>query len=214
MIRFVVILILSCMATQAIAQRGRTARIGVKDEALKMEVLSPWLGGVSIGYEWMIKPGLNIDIGVCAIGNGFGELAEGVGGLALKAGPKFFIDSFFPSDDMERSAPFGGLFLEPQLVIVHFRGAGNDVTGLDLENGSSAAFILLFGEQWVIGKAWLLEIGGGVGIGTGRIKRSATAGQPDGKRDIGSNYYYSHIYLGNQQPITFSGNFSLGYLIR
>ncbi len=212
--RFGIVLLISCLSLVSSAQRNRVSRIDLRDEVLKVEMLSPWLGGVSLGYEWMLKPGLNAEIGLCAIGNGFGELAQGVRGLALKAGPKFLVDYFRQAEDMQRSEPFGGLYIQPLLVVVHFRGEGNSVTGMDLENGTSAGILLIFGEQWVIGKRWLLDIGAGVGVGTGRIRRASSPSQPDGRRDIGSNYYYSHIYLGSQQPFTFAGNFSLGYLIR
>lgn len=199
-----------------------------KNSSLKFHFFSPLNSHIAFTYEWMNKPGFNWELGAGVIGPGIvrsnGITNRNPKGAFLRFGPKFLLGS---SSDIEiegarYSHPLKGRYLKVEMMLHAMNTTHTADTGSYPWVGKatyrkryqSVVMNLIYGRQFIFGNSitvsWYL--------GAGYSFESIT--------DIGKpsniNYWwndfeprrYSHMYFGENFPMTMTFGFTVGYILK
>lgn len=201
-----------------------------KTSSLKFEFFSPLKQNIAINYEWMIKPGLNIEIGAGIIGPGLGggkkekiifsEENIKPRGFFARAGVKFFLgnSSDFVVEGLKYAHPLKGRYIKPEISYSVFTRSSK-VTPLGILNLGNPPVILersyqsfainiIYGRQLILGNS----ITAGYYIGAGYGFEEMTSNHQ-------LDYYfntqrYSHRFISKNHPFTFTMGLNLGIILK
>lgn len=191
-----------------------------KRNAIKTEFFAPLTQNITVCYERVIRPGLNIETKLGIIGVGLNHEAPNASGFFLKIGPKYWSGKDFYVRGMRMSHPLRGVYIKPELIVSLFRQTQTEVSvlyGFPNRNVkvdyTHIAANICFGKQVLLGSSITLDYYIGLGYGW------QTSNYKANPRDLGLNedlqwesYAYSHLYFGRSFPMILSGGMTLGYM--
>lgn len=181
--------------------------------ALKVEFLSPLTGNTTLGYERSLKPGHSIEGEIGIIGLGIDPGYENPGGVFFRFGYKFIKSPDFYLRGMRYAHLLKGSYIKPMITLGFFSREQDyyyetwDEFGYyngyysngEKESHISGAIQLVLGKQWIVDNVFLIDLFGGVGYGFSN-------------NYDGSNYYYSHVVMAEEFPLSISAGLKMGFL--
>lgn len=177
-----------------------------KRHGLKADFLAPVLNHITIGYEQMLKPGVNAEIKAAYIGPRISKAIKPSVGYFIKAGIKFIWLTEEISRGMRHSPPLQGSYFKPELIYSHYTTTS--------ENGkinfSNYGFNILFGRQYIIDNFLTLDYFGGVGFALQYSSYKPLLLKDE--EDVDFNYAFSHLYFGKNLPIILGGGLTVGFV--
>ncbi len=194
-----------------------------RKQVLSFDVIAPGLNHLSIGYEHVLAPRINLMVKAGYIGLWNRELLEGDvydsnGGL-LTAGVKFILPRSAKRNSSPRDVhPLAGWYLRPELMFsswkktsYYFDGYydpyGYPQTLEGTNHYTSAALLLSIGRQLFLGEHITFDISGGLGYGA-----EWREGQPSNTNDsygYNQGYAFSHAFIIS--PLVVTGGLRFGY---
>jgi hypothetical protein len=211
-----------------------------KTNDVKFEFFSPLFNHLAFSYEWMEKPGFNIEAGFGIIGVGVNGLNNGgfsgavkdkPKGIYLRGGPKFLLGS---GSDIEIEGgriahPLKGRYFAIDAVLntmtrgfetfeTTYNSATNTYTTTQYNwrnRYQSLSLNLIYGRQNIYGNA--ITVGYYIGIGYGFEGVSVASGtEPPSANTNQYSYFdpqrFSHVYAGKDFPLTFTYGLTIGYI--
>ena len=192
---------------------------------LSLDVLSPALDHVTVGYEQALGHHVSLVAKAGYIGlwetNSYDDVFNSKGGL-LTAGVKFTLPYSTKRIPSARDAhPLSGWYLRPELVLSawtrtrysyyyydpYFPSSQQQKTTYDY---TSAALVLSIGRQVLLGERFTFDISGGFGYGAQwRDGKATNSGFNDPGRQ---EYSFSHAFIGGSSPLVVSGGVRFGYI--
>ena len=206
----------------AIAADGRYGpKFLSRKHALSLDVLSPALAHVTIGYEQVIGHRVSLVAKAGYIGlwetDRYDDTFNSKGGL-VTAGVKFILPSSTRRIPSARDAHgSAGWYLRPELVFSawtrtrYYYTYFYDPSPAPTRTGyTSAALILSIGRQVFLGERFTFDICGGFGYGAQWQEGEVTGTGYDspGRQE----YAFSHAFFGNASPLVVSGSLRFGYV--
>jgi len=171
---------------------------------VKIDAGALLLNHFTLGYEYALKTGLNIEIKAGIIGPGLNSKLDDAEGFLLKAGLKFIKCDTSYSKGRRYVDPLKGGYFKPEFLYNTFTTVKNsqDV------RCTNYALNFVLGKQFIPGKRISLEFFGGLGFG---IQTSTYV--PTSAYDKGADfsYVYSHVYFGKELPVIVSGGLTAGF---
>lgn len=192
---------------------------------LSLDVLSPALDHVTIGYEQALGHRVSFVAKAGYIGlwetNSYDDVFNSKGGL-ITAGVKFTLPYSAKRIPSARDAhPLSGWYLRPELVVSAWTRTRYNYyydpyynpyssTVRSSYDYTSAALILTIGRQVLLGERFTFDISGGFGYGAQWRDGKATN---NGYNDPGrQEYSFSHAFIGGSSPLVVSGGVRFGYI--
>ena len=192
-----------------------------RKHVLSLDVLSPALDHVTVGYEQVLGRRVSFVAKAGYIGlwetNSSDDVFNSTGGL-ITAGVKFMLPSSAKRIPSARDGhPLSGWYLRSELVFSawtrtrYYYSYYYDPEPLPTTNDlTSAALILSIGRQVLLGERFTFDISGGFGYGAQWRDGKATN---NGFNDPGrQEYSFSHAFFGNASPLVVSGGLRFGYV--
>jgi hypothetical protein len=195
-----------------------------RKRSLSLDVLSPALDHVTVGYEQGIGHRVSLAVKAGYIGlwetDSYDDTFNSKGGL-ITAGVRFtlpYSTKRIPSArDMH---PLAGWYLQPEVVFsawtrtyynhYYYDPYFGTYPATTTDDYTSAALMLTIGRQVLLGERFTFDIFGGFGYGAQWRDGKATNGGFD---DPGrQNYAFSHAFIGNVSPLVVSGGLRFGYV--
>lgn len=194
-----------------------------KQNAIKFDFFSPLKGYVGIGYERVLKVGMNLETKVGLVGPGVHLLREDVSGGFVKVGTKFLLGQDFVMDGMRYAHPLKGTFLSFELAYSHFTDKNVESYTYNYTNytysydytditTNSLAINIIVGKQWILGNMFTLDVYGGTGYGKAFRSSSNPTINANDVWTVYNPFHFSHFYCGDTFPLTFTSGLSLGYI--
>lgn len=200
-----------------------------KNSSLKFHFFSPLNSHLAFTYEWMQKPGFNWEVGFGIVNRSVSARKRNIDGSTpsgafLRFGPKFLIGS---TSDIEiegarYSHPLKGRFIKLE-VLLHAlnvkytwdstRYFGRGGMQIYTKEYQSLNLNLIYGRQYIYGNSITVAWYGGFGYGFESVERNGTL--PPGTWQQWDNFdprRYSHIYLGENFPMSLTAGFTIGYI--
>lgn len=156
-----------------------------RNRAFKIDPFSPFKGKLTFGYEQAVVDQLTIDADLGIIGpDPFGNDQGDSKGFYVKAGPRFYTNPDFFTDDLKRFSDFQGFYFQPTLGYAQFEYTplleGIVSETAERETQQTASILLNLGRQFAFGDMVVLDLMGGIGYGFGaqdeRIKNYSHTG--------------------------------------
>ncbi len=184
-----------------------------RKNALKVEFLSPLTGNTTFGYERSLKPGHSIEGEIGIIGLGIDPAYENPGGVFFRFGYKFIKSPDFYLRGMRYAHLLKGSYIKPMITLGFFSREqdyyyeswddygyyGGYYGSSEKESNVSGAIQLILGKQWVVDNVFLIDFYAGLGYGFSNNYN-------------GSNYYYSHLIMDQEFPLSVSAGLRMGFL--
>lgn len=154
---------------------------GQRKRNLKISFLGPLLGHTNLIYEQNIKPGRCWEVKAIIVGLGKKQPDRPRGFIGTFA-YKFYKKPTFYTADMRRSHLLQGAYIKPEVFLgptsydLDIFGQGGDTR----EQSFAAGVLLNLGKQWIFDDAFVLDISGGLGYGTGTSTRAIFSASEDG----------------------------------
>jgi len=171
---------------------------------VKADVGSPFFNHITLGFEYSLTPGKNIEVKGGVIGPGFNGQLEKADGFLIKAGLKFIKTGTSLSKGRSYIDPLKGNYIKPEFMFSQFNTIKNDQD----VRCTNYALNFVLGKQFIPGKRILLEFFGGLGFALQSTTYVPTSTYDKG---VDFNYVYSHIYFGDELPVVVSGGLMVGF---
>ena len=219
------------MITQDPYDVSQDQEVRKKTHSIKFEFFSPLTDDIALGYEQMIKVGMNFEGKIGIIGYGTNPDAVDASGAFVKAGIKFLKHSDYVMRGMKYAHGLRGAYIKPELIFSHY--VVRDVqTGYYVQNNNQYPFYgstykvekqdvsvthvaaeIVFGKQVILGQTVTLDWYGGVGYGF----MSDNYHNPNAYNYYGDDesqfyYGYGHLFTGKKTPLSLSTGMTLGVL--
>ena len=186
-----------------------------RKQAIKFEFFSPLTNDLCFGYERQIKVGTNIEVKAAVIGPGVSRSDRNADGFFLKAGVKFLPGSDFVIKGMEYAHGMRGRYIKPELTFSNYAynytvytGTGN-LYNTERVKVSNFAINIVYGKQVILGQRITLDWYVGLGYGWQNTTLKNNSSYDYIEFDP---YAFSHVYMGQQVPITLSTGMTIGWL--
>jgi hypothetical protein len=177
-----------------------------KKHGLKADFIAPVLNHITIGYEQMLKPGVNAEIKAAYIGVRVSTAIKPTVGFFVKGGIKFIWLQEEISRGMRHFPPMQGSYFKPELIYSRYT--------TDSENGkinfANYGVNILFGRQYIIDNFLSLDYFGGVGFALQYSSYKPVL--PKDESDVDFNYAFSHLYFGKNLPLILGGGLTVGFI--
>ncbi len=185
-----------------------------KKHVVKMELLSLAFDHLTIGYEQVLKPGMNAELRASYIGVGNSKIDHEATGMMVAGGIKFISRPDHVVRGMKLNHPLHGRYVKPEILFNTFTVSSKNEVNYGGSTGSVAArrahitytnvaFNVIFGKQRLLGDGVTLDTW--VGVGYAVQGAAGNSAYDDPRR-----YFYSHVLLGRQTPIALSCGLSIG----
>ncbi|MEO8087220.1 MAG: hypothetical protein ABI763_10395 [Bacteroidota bacterium] len=177
-----------------------------KKHGLKVDFIAPVLNHITIGYEQMLKPGMNAEIKAAYIGPRISTAIKPSTGYFIKGGIKFVWLTEEISKGLRHSPPLQGSYFKPELIYSRYT--------TNSENGkikfTNLGFNILFGRQYIIDNFLTLDYFGGVGFALQYSTYKPLL--PKDTDEVDFNYAFSHLYFGKNLPLILGGGLTIGFI--
>ncbi len=177
-----------------------------KTHGLKADFIAPVLNHITIGYEQMLKPGMNVEIKAAYIGPRISTAIKPAVGYFVKAGIKFIWLTEEIRKGMRHNPPLQGSYFKPEFIYSRYTSTGES----GKINFSNYGFNILFGRQYIIDNFLTMDYFGGIGFALQYSSYKATL--PKDEQDVDFNYAFSHLYFGKNLPIILGGGLTVGFI--
>lgn len=195
-------MVLTLSAQDAVVPQDKFANAQPRTKVIKVGLLSPLMGHTSIGYEQWVRRKMSIEGTVGIIGAGFDPIDRNARGMFIKVGPKLRFGKDFYVPGMVDAHPLHGGYFMPQLsVSVYKDDIENFGTSNNNETTTAVALNFIFGKQWVLDGRFSLNLAAGLGYGYST-------------REDSFEFHFSHSGGASEFPISFSSNFTFGFLLK
>lgn len=199
------------LAQKSVMPLKKNTETSLRTKIIKIGILSPLGDHLEIGYEQWIRNRWSIEGSLAVIGVGFDVNRRETAGAFIKIGPKLKLGRDFYVPGMVKEHPLQGTYFKPEFIfsiyrekdIVYFDPYYQNPT-LIKRTFKALAFNFVFGKQWIINGRFAINLAGGVGYGD--ITRQGAYQD--------RLYQYSHLGGDGEFPLTFSGNFTFGFLLK
>jgi hypothetical protein len=202
-----------------------------KTSSIKFYFFSPLNHHLALGYEWMVKPGLNSDIalGIIGPGKGIGSNFRNrqVEGAFLRFGPKFLLGSAsdVEVEGIKYAHPLKGRYFKVE-IILNFLSVTNTIDTGYYSTGSAGTLTYTnkyqsigcnvgYGRQLIFGN--VITVGWHLGVGYSLENKKTNLKNQlsyyDQWKDWGIQRF-SHSYFGKNFPLTTTLRFTIGYIMR
>lgn len=188
-----------------------------KKHVVKMELLSLAFDHLTLGYEQVLKPWMNVEARASYIGVGNGAMAPQATGMIVAAGVKFISRPDHVVRGMKLGHPLHGRYVKPEILFNNFTitkqrvdyfdwtGGGHYVQDKDVRLRYTNVLVnVVFGKQRFLGDGLTLDTWVGIGYGA-----QAVSGNSAYEEETRS-YNYSHVLIGRNLPLALSCGMSLG----
>ena len=196
-----------------------------RKHALSLDIISPALDHVTIGYEQVIRRRVSFVAKAGYIGlwdrNEYDDPFNSKGAL-ITAGVKLILPHSIKRPSVGDGHPLAGWYLRPELIFsawtrTHYKNYYYDPyyhtypnTVKITEGYTSAAVILTIGRQIMLSERFTFDINGGLGYGTqwrdGKVTGSGY--EYPGRQE----YSFTHAFVGSATPLVVSGGLRFGYV--
>lgn len=177
-----------------------------KKHGIKVDFIAPILNHITIGYEQMLKPGMNIEIKAAYIGPRISTAIKPSVGYFVKGGVKFVWLTEEISKGLRHFPPLQGSYFKPELIFSQYT--------TESENGdidfTNYGVNILFGRQYLIDNFLTLDYFGGVGFALQYSSYKPVL--PKDESDVDFNYAFSHLYFGKNLPLILGGGLTIGFI--
>lgn len=176
-----------------------------KHQAIKVDIGAPFFNHYTAGYEWRWKTGKNFELKAGVIWPGISHTLDPARGGLLKFGLKYIKCAECIYKGLKYKHPLKGTYLKPEIIISGYEVNKDSVKVMHLTYAAS----LSFGKQYIIGKAFVVDVYGSAGIGFQSIFYHKK--EEFNTKDSDFTYSFSHLYFGNKLPIILSGGIMVGW---
>ena len=196
---------------------GYSPRAMAKRNVVKMEVLSFALDHLTMAYERVLKPWMNLEVRASYIGTGNGRMKDQSTGMMVAGGVKFISRPDHLMRGMRLGHPLHGRYVKPEILFNTFTVDSRRTSTINWGSGQSlvheeqtqvhctnVALNVVFGKQRLLGDGLTLDTWVGIGYGY----QSVSADDP--ALDAERTFCYNHTLLGKELPIALSAGMSLG----
>lgn len=173
---------------------------------IKFDFASPFLNHYTLGFEYNIKTGTNLEVKGGWIGPGLSKDLTPASGFLVKAGVKFVKTTRSIIYGRKFLHPMKGNYLKPELIFSRFTLDEDSLT-IDYQD---YALGLMFGRQFMLDKSVSLEYFGGFGVGYQQTNYQKSSDKDRKETDF--NYAYSHLFLGKNFPLILTGGLTIGFM--
>jgi len=177
-----------------------------KTHGLKADFIAPVLNHITIGYEQMLKPGMNAEIKVAYIGPRISTAIKPSIGYFIKGGVKFVWLTEEIMKGMRHNPPLQGSYFKPELIYSSYTTADEN----EKIRFSNYGLNILFGRQYIIDNFLTLDYFGGIGFAIQQSSYKKIL--PKDTEDVDFNYAFSHLYFGKNLPIILTGGLTIGFV--
>ena len=177
-----------------------------KFRSAKIDIFSPLLNHITVGYEHRIKLGMNAEIKGSYIGWRVNKTLDKTEGFFVKGGVRFIKCTNTIRKGLKYMHPMKGSYLKPELIF----GRYTSIEDGHKINFSNFGASLMFGRQYILGNVICLDFYGGAGVGH-QINSRGDSSTLSAKGDDFS-YCYSHLFFGKKVPIILTGGFMVGII--
>lgn len=177
-----------------------------KTHGWKVDLIAPILNHITVGYEQMLKPGMNVEVKAAYIGLHVSTALKPSYGYFVKGGVKFVWLMEEISKGMRHYPPLQGSYFKPELIYSDYmtKNEGGDI------HFQNYGINILFGRQYIIDNVVTLDYCGGIGFAL--QNSSYEPSTPKDEQDVDFNYAYSHLFFGNNLPLILSGGLTIGFI--
>ena len=183
---------------------SRDLSVPDKKQAIKGDIVAPFMNHITIGYERRLKMGMNLEIKGGIIGFRFNESLKYSEGFLVKAGLKFVKCTDAIYKGLKYKDPLKGSYFRPELIFSSFKTIEKNST----INYAHYTVNIAFGRQTVIKRRFLFDWYGS--IGTGFKTTTYNLKSDYDSKEVDFNYAYSHLFFGKKLPLVLSGGISVG----
>lgn len=173
-----------------------------RSKSWKVDLASPFLNHITIGYEQKIKLGMNLEAKGGFIGLNLNKNLNSTQGFIVKVGMKYLKCSNTIRKGLKYTNPMKGSYVKPEIIFDRYTSIEN---GRKI-NFTNIAGACLFGRQYIIGNVVCIDIYGGAGVGYQNNSRGPAKSQDD------FSYCFSHIFFGKKFPMILTGGFMAGFV--
>ena len=177
-----------------------------KKHGLKADFIAPILNHITVGYEQVLKPGINAEIKAAWIGPRISTAIKPSDGYFIKAGIKFVWLTEEIMKGMRHSPPLQGSYFKPEFIYSTYTTKTEDGP----INFSNYGLNILFGRQYIIDNFLTLDYFGGIGFAIQKSSYKPTL--PKDEEDVDFNYAFSHLYFGQNLPLILGGGLTIGFV--
>ncbi|MBL7940062.1 MAG: hypothetical protein JNL43_11940 [Flavobacteriales bacterium] len=188
-----------------------------KKHVVKMELLSLACDHLTLGYEQVLKPWMNLEARASYIGVGNGAMEPQATGLMVAAGMKFISRPDHVVRGMKLGHPLHGRYVKPEILFNTYTITSEHVDYYNFSAGgrysyekpvhvtySNVVVNVVFGKQRFLGDGLTLDTWVGIGYGAQAVNGN------NAYEEETRSYNYSHVLLGKELPIALSCGMSLG----
>lgn len=188
-----------------------------KKNVVKVEVLSLAFDHLTMGYERILKPWMNIEARASYIGVGNGRMKDQSTGVMVAGGIKFIARPDHIMRGMRLGHPLQGRYVKPEILVNSFTVNSHWNESYDWYSGQSTAYQqqlrvhytnvalnIVLGKQRLLGDGLTLD----TWIGIGYAFQAVRADDPSQANE--KTFCYNHMLLGRDLPIALSAGMSLG----
>jgi len=199
---------------------------GQLSKAIKINFLAPLLGYSQISFEKSISPLKSYELALGIIGagknrqvdrfylNGYQPYKRSAFGAFTEAGYKFNKLPTFFNKGSRMTHIMQGNYVKPTVLLGfysdHVLNTKNNIPVIEKRNNVFGGLLLNFGQQWVFGEKFLIDIYYGIGYAFDNVTK-----------DFNNGFYSSDIYnhfviqrTGAGTNLGFSGGLKVGLLIK
>jgi len=177
----------------------------MKTKVFKVEFFSPLTGNLTFGYEQYIKNFTSIEAKIGIIGIGSNDPYDDSKGVFVKIGPKFKLKPDYAVKGTFGTHFLRGSYVRPEIAISVFSTTVDDNFSPNYMEEKvdvvSAALLINFGKQHVLGEIMTLDYYVGLGYGTSN-------------NSINGGYYFGYTAGNSDAPIAISAGFTLGIILK
>ena len=195
-----------------------------KINAIKFDFLGPLFNYISISYERMLQPWMNIEVEAGIIGVGIVSNTEKTSGYLLRTGTKFIKKPDFKLRGQGLSHPLNGKYIKPEIIFNQYNREILEQTttlipgtwqytyqrSIKDRRYTNLSFNLTFGKQYFLASGFIIDTYAGVGYGL-QLINGKKADPNTSEFDDGSDYFpYTNAFGGPEFPITFTFGVKMG----
>ncbi len=186
-------------------------QVAKRKHVVKVDILSPVVNHLVLGYEQVLRPWMNVEAKVGFIGVGIAKQGDAkYSGIMLKAGLKFINRPAIVSHGMRLNALLQGGYVKPELIYSSYTMKSTGLNGSAMLNqdpvkSGDFAFNMVFGKQHLLGGGVTVDTFFGLGFGTHWTRTKDAV-----DKNSGSNNSFGVLVGSSSFPIALSTGITFG----
>ncbi len=193
-----------------------------KTQAIKFNFFAPLMNHLSISYERMLKPWINVEGELGVIGVGFANNEEDASGFLFRGGLKLIRRPDFQIRGQKLTHVLHGKYFKPEILFNKYSKRLTYNPGFlsvtpsytDHLDYSNFCIIMNFGKQYYVKGGFLIDLYFGLGYGVqyvnGKQVKDFNNSLYQTNEDYNDNFPYTHLQGNASFPISFTFGMRLG----